>query len=291
VTRFALSLLIAACAVLGAGCGDSGTTGPATSVVVTRDFGASVIAEKKGVDTTPGLTALRQLETVHKVTTGYGGRYVKSIDTTAEDSDSSWLFYVDGIEAKVGASSTRLKPGQAVQWDFHAWQNVRTGGAIVGAYPLPLKTRGVRLICAPAKSDACTFARNALTASGIVVSNHGPDRVIVGAWSDIEGFDGVRDLTGPGDSNGAYAQFSKDGGTLTPFSGDGSDGKPLKSKAGLLAPFADPAGVVWLVTGTDEEGARSAAELLHDEKGLLKNHFAMIVGPGGPTELPEGAGQ
>jgi hypothetical protein len=285
------SILIAACAVVGAGCGGSSATGPATSVTVTRDFGAAVVAKTEAVESTSGLTALRQLETVHKSTTAYGGRYVKSINGTTEDGDSSWLFYVDGVESNQGATAVRLKPGQVVQWDFHAWQTIRTGGAIVGAYPLPLKTRGVRLICAPKKSSACTAAREGLTASGIVVAKSGPDRVVVGEWKYIEGFDGVRDLTRSGESNGAYAQFSKDGDTLTPFSADGSEGRPIKEKGGLLAPFADAQGVVWVVSGTDEEGVERAAQLLDSGGPQLKNRFALAVGPAGPTALPEGAGE
>jgi hypothetical protein len=282
--------LIAACAVVGAGCGDSGQGGAVTGVTVTRDFGARVVGERESVEKTKGLTALRQLETAHKATTSYGGRYVKSIDGVAEDSDSSWLFYVDGVEAPVGATSTRLQAGQQVQWDFHAWENVRTGGAIVGAYPAPLQSRGVRLVCAPRKSDACSAVRSSLTTAGIKVGPRGSARMVVGPWSDIEGFDGVRDLTAPGDTNGAFAQFSKKGDALTPFSADGSAGKTVKSGGGLLAAFASAGRVVWLVTGTDEEGTLSAAQLLRGDGAELKNRFAMSTGPAGPAALPEGAG-
>ncbi|MBI2691768.1 MAG: DUF4430 domain-containing protein [Solirubrobacterales bacterium] len=285
------ALLIAACAVIGAGCGSSGPTGPTTSVTVTRDFGASEIARTQTVDSTNGLTALRQLEAVHKVTTAYGGRYVKSINATAEDGDSSWLFYVDGVESDQGATSVRLKPGQVVQWDFHPWQTIRTGGAIVGAYPLPLKKRGVRLICAPTKSPECSAARRALTASGVVVSSQGSDRVIVGTWNNIEDFDGVRDLTRSGESNGAYAQFSADGRTLTPLSADGSEGNQIKKQGGLLSAFSDARGVVWLATGTDPAGVSAAVQLLEAGGPQLQNRFAMAVGPAGPIVLPERAGQ
>lgn len=291
MTRLATVVLIAACAVTGAGCGDPGATGPSTSLTVTRDFGAAEVAKTGSVESTSGLTALRQLETVHKVTTAYGGRYVKSINGTTEDGDSSWLFYVDGVESEQGATSIRLKPGQVVQWDFHAWQAIRTGGAIVGAYPLPLKKRGVRLVCAPTNSPACSTARKALTASGIVVGSLGKDRVIVGSWNDIEGVDGVRNLTTSGESNGAYAQFSKDGETLTPFSADGSEGRPIKQQGGLLAAFSDAQGVVWLATGTDAEGVSRAAQLLEAGGPKLKNRFAMAVGPAGTIPLPEDAGQ
>ena len=289
--RPATIVLLAACAVIGAGCGGSGATGPVTTLNVTRDYGASEIVKPETIKAGAGLTALRQLETVHKVTTAYGGRYVKSISGTTEDGDNSWLFYVDGVESEQGATSIRLKPGAVVQWDFHAWQAVRTGGAIVGAYPLPLKKRGVRLICAPKKSAECSLARAALKGSGIAVSSSAADRVIVGAWSDVEGIDGVRDLTRSGESNGAYAQFSTDGKTLTPFSSDGSAGTPVTQRGGLLAPFADAKGLTWLATGTDAEGVSSAVQLLDAGGPKLKNRFAMAVGPSGPIALPEVAGQ
>jgi hypothetical protein len=288
--RSATFVLLAACAAIGAGCGSSGETGPATSLTVTRDYGAAEVAKPEMVDATTGLTALRQLETVHKVTTAYGGRYVKSINGTTEDDDSSWLFYVDGVESDQGATSIRLKPGQVVQWDFHAWQTIRTGGAIVGAYPLPLKKRGVRLICAPTKSSECSAAREAIKASGISISSSGPDRVVVGTWSNIENIDGVRDLTRPGDTNGAYAQFSADGETLTPFTSGGSEGTPITEGGGLIAAFSDAEGIVWLATGTDAQGVSSAAKLLDAGGPKLKNRFAMAVGPGGPVALPEVAG-
>ncbi|MGH2959725.1 MAG: DUF4430 domain-containing protein, partial [Solirubrobacterales bacterium] len=284
----ATALLLAACAVIGAGCGDSGATGPATSVTVTRDFGADVVAKTETVDSTAGLTALRQLATVHKVTTAYGGRYVKSINGTTEDNDSSWLFYVDGVESAEGATSIRLKPGQVVQWDFHAWQTIRTGGAIVGAYPLPPKTRGVKLICAP--ENTCGQVRKDLTAAGIVVSSKAKDRVIVGSWNDIQGFDGVPDLTRPGDTNGAYADFTANGQTLTPYAADGSPQKSLVGSSGLLAAFTDADGVVWIATGTDEDGSRSAARLLGAEKDKLKNRFAMAIDNGREHALPYGVG-
>lgn len=290
--RRSISILFAVCAVFIAGCGSSGTTGPATSVTVTRDFGAAVIAETEAVDSAPGLTALRQLERVHQVTTSYGGRYVKSIDETAEDSDSSWLYYVDGVESKVGATSTRLKPGQAVQWDFHAWQGVRTGGAIVGAYPQPLKKRGVRLICAPRGSVPCRIARRELKKSGIVINRRSQVRLVVGRWNDIQGFDGVPDLAAPGDTNGAFAQFSKNGKQLTPYFADGTKDQEFSDSPGLLAAFSTGADVVWVATGTDQDGVEKAVLMLDNEPGQLTNKFAFALGDNADQiALPEGSGR
>ena len=65
----AIALLLAALAVAGCGLGPGDDLGQ-VGVTVTRDFGASVIAQAKTVDSTPGLTALRQLETVQLVGAG-----------------------------------------------------------------------------------------------------------------------------------------------------------------------------------------------------------------------------
>jgi hypothetical protein len=293
MTRRSISILLAACAVFGAGCGSStpSAQGPKTTLTITENFGATQLFVPEGVPATSGLTALRQLESAHDVTTAYGGRYVKTISGVAEDSDRSWLFFVDGIESKVGATSVRLKPGQAVQWDIHAWQTVRTGGAIVGAYPRPLKQHGVRVICAPQKSPGCKAAKLGLHNSGIAVSKRSPTKLIVGTWNNIEGFDGVPNLTAPGDQNGAFAQFSKGGETLTPSNADGSDAHPLTDQAGLLAAFSTGPDVVWIVSGTDEEGVKKAADLLDEGGPELKNRFAFAVGEPGLLALPEGAEQ
>lgn len=283
--------LLSACAVIGAGCG-SATNGPATHVVVTRDFGAKVVETPAKVEASSGLTAMRQLQSVHPATTSYGGRYVDSIGDLKENGDSSWLFYVNGVEATTAATSLRLKPGASVQWDFHAWQTIRTGGAIVGAYPQPLKSSGTRLICAPQKSVACRVAREGLVKSDIAIDPQASARVVVGTWRDIEGFDGVPDLTSDGETNGAYAQFLADGSELAPFSGDGSEGPVLRNKAGLLAPFAtDGKQLVWVVTGVDKAGVESAAKLLDGGAEKLRHRFAFLARPGGATPLPEGAGE
>lgn len=288
--RRLLTAVLAVCAVIGAGCG-AGPDGGNTSVVVTRDFGAAKVAGPQQVAAGPGLTAMRQLQKAHRgVTTSYGGRYVDGIEGVSEDADSSWLYYVDGVEAPRGAASIRLKRDQRVQWDFHAWQTIRTGGAIVGAFPRPLVSRGTRLVCQPARSRACSRVRTALTAAGVKFVPRSPVRVVVGRWSAIEGLDGVPDLTSSGDTNGAFAEFSRDGLRLTPFSADGYGGRPLSGRTGLLAPFANDDRVTWLVTGTDPSGVLDAAVLL-GRPDVLRNRFAMMTAGGSLRPLPEGAGR
>jgi hypothetical protein len=257
---------------------------------VTRDFGSAVVAAPEPVAITAGLTAMRQLQRTQRTTTSYGGRYVTSIGELREDADSSWLYYVDGVEAPRGASSVRLRTGQQVQWDFHAWQTIRTGGAIVGAFPRPLSSHGVRVICQPRRSVACANVRSALRAAGIPSVRSAQARIVVGRWRDIEGLDGVPDLTTDGDANGAYAEFSSDGRRLTPFSADGSSGRVIDRAAGLLVAFAADSAVTWLVTGNDRRGVVDAAALLRRPE-LLRHRFGMLTADGVGRPLPEGIGR
>jgi hypothetical protein len=290
MARRLVTLTLAAGVLAAAGCGGGRSGGPDTSVVVTRDFGGVLVAPPETVPASAGLTAMRQLQSVHKATTAYGGRYVESINGVKEDGDSSWLVYVDGVEIPVGAAAQRLVPGQDVQWDFHAWQSVRTGGAIVGAFPQPLRRRGVRVVCVPVRSAACRATRSALGRAGVPTGGRAPVRVVVGPYRDIRGLDGVRDLTGPGESNGAFASFSANARRIGTYAADGSVEHTLTRGAGLLAAFADGRDVTWVVTGTDAAGTARAARLLADP-GRLRNRFAVATDRDRELPLPGGAGR
>ena len=78
---------------------------------MTRDRGAEVLVET----TVPsGVTAMQALRTEADVDTGYGGRFVDSIEGVAGDADEQrdWFYFVNGIEADRGAAEYRLRPGE-----------------------------------------------------------------------------------------------------------------------------------------------------------------------------------
>lgn len=280
-----LIALLAACALSGVGCG-SGGGGSETSLIVTEDFGSRTLAQVEKVPATAGLTVMRQLERTHESTTSFGGRYVDSIAGTKEDGTRSWLFYVDGVESTTAATSERLNGGEVVQWDFHDWQSVRVGGAIVGAYPEPLKSRGARVICTDGGNASCKATKSALSAAGIASTGKDRVRVYVGSWGSLAGLDGVPDLGAPGATNGAFAQFKSGGRSLVPFSADGSARPALGSGSGLLAAVASGSQLSWVVAGTDDDGALSAAKLL-TQPAKLANRFGALVGGGELRALPE----
>lgn len=290
--RPVLATIALACALIGAGCGAGAGEGQ-TSLVVTRDFGTSIVKSSADVELTAGLTATRQLQKLHPATTSYGGRYVDSIGGLKESGAESWLYYVNGVEADRGATSVRLAAGDRVQWDFHRWQATRTGGAIIGAYPEPLRSRGAELVCRPKVSAACSAAGAALKSAGVLAGKArasqgeaGAVRVIVGPWKAIAGTQGVPDLTEPASTNGAFAEFSASGAKLTPVVDDGSLQAPEAAGTGLLAASSRGGSLVWLITGTDDAGVLAAAGLL-DRPKQLANRFAMIASASGARALPE----
>jgi hypothetical protein len=281
----ALIALLAACALTGAGCG-AGEEGPATSLIVTGEFGGRTIVETVKIPATPGLTVMRQLQGAHESTTSFGGRYVDSIEGTKEDGENSWLFYVDGVETTTAATSERLQGGEVVQWDFHPWQAVRIGGAIVGAYPQPMKSRGAEVVCSDDGTASCAKAKSVLRAAGVATTGERRVRVYVGSWGALGGIEGVPDLDRSGDVNGAFAQFTAGGKALTPFAADGSRRTSLGAGAGLLAAFAEGSKLSWVVTGTDDNGALAAAMLLERPESIA-NRFGAVVEGGNVRALPE----
>ena len=78
--------------------------------------------------------------------TRYGGRFVQSIDGLAGSGAggfADWFYFVNGIEAAVGAADYELSPGDVVQWDYRNWR----------------VTPDVRATLVPSRSRSCTAWR------------------------------------------------------------------------------------------------------------------------------------
>lgn len=128
----ALALLAAALA----GCGASGGDGEAT-LWVTRDRGAEVLVT---ASVPAGLTAMQALRQEADVDTGYGGRFVQSIEGIEGDAGArqDWFYFVNGIEADRGAAEYRLRDGDILWWDYRSWAgDEMREPVVVGAWPEP----------------------------------------------------------------------------------------------------------------------------------------------------------
>jgi Domain of unknown function (DUF4430) len=133
-----------------AGCGTTQTKGRAT-LWITRDRGAKVMLVAK---VKAGQTAMQALQGAAKAETGYGGRFVQSIDGLegSRTAERDWFYFINGYEADRGAADYKLHPGDVEWWDYRLWKNAIHVPVVVGAFPEPFlhgyggKTRKATII-------------------------------------------------------------------------------------------------------------------------------------------------
>jgi hypothetical protein len=297
--RVAATVIAIATAVAVAGCGLG--PGPGTSdvtVTITRGFGSSTVAGLT-VGRVPGSeTVMRMLERHFRVSTRYGGGFVESIDGRSGSSPRlDWFYYVNGVQAPMGAATTAVHKGDRIWWDLHDWSTAESIPAVVGSFPEPFqhglagKRYPVTLECAGDVPAACARVSNELTtlsvpfASQVIGAGSGTDSLVlvVGTWRDLspELVDQLIER-GPG-ASGVYARFESGGSTMALLNPQGQVVRRLGARSGLVAATADGSSPpTWLITGTDTTGVSAAARAL--TPGALHDHFAVAVR--GSTELP-----
>ena len=197
-------LVLLAVAVAGCGFGEGATRGDVT-LTVTRDFGGQALHEGVEEETaTEGDTVMRLLQDRYEVDTRYGGGFVQEIDGIgggrADGRRVDWFYYVNGIEAPVGAAERRVTAGERVWWDHHNWEAAQRVPAVVGSFPEPFVTGlegkrfPVRLVCAGDAERSCDEVTTRLEQAGVkavprAVLEQSPGeeilRVLVGRWAEV----------------------------------------------------------------------------------------------------------
>jgi Domain of unknown function (DUF4430) len=136
--RSRLGLVLTAIAV--AGCGSGVATPPsgprAAIVTITSGFGQKTLATARAA---PGQSALDALRRSAHVSTRYGGRFVQAINGLAGDQSHgmAWLYFINGIQANVGAADYTLHPGDREWWDYRYWNDLIQVPVAIGAWPEP----------------------------------------------------------------------------------------------------------------------------------------------------------
>jgi hypothetical protein len=294
-----LCLLVAGC-----GFGEGATRGDVT-LTVTRDFGTERLHE--GIDeetANEGDTVMRLLQQNYEVETRYGGGFVQEVDGIAggrEDGRrADWFYYVNGIEAPVGAAERRVTAGERVWWDHHQWEAALRVPAVVGSFPEPFLTGlegkrfPVKLVCVGDADRACDEVETRLEDSGVkalsrsvIQQSPGEEvlRVFVGRWADVRGDSVARRLERGPEATGVYAQPNSAGDQIELLDSEGEPVRTLRAGAGLVAATSvEGQAPTWIVTGTDEVGLAAAAAALTEER--LEQHFALAVEGGTDVPLP-----
>jgi Domain of unknown function (DUF4430) len=297
---------LVACALLLAGCG----LGPGkernggAELRVTRDFGHEVLGRAREARVREDQTVMRFLRSRFDVETRYGGRYVESIDGISGRGAGGrvdWFYFVNGIEADVGAAEYELSPGDVVQWDYRRWDAAMRVPAIVGAFPEPFvhgrggKRLPTRVECEDAAARACEAAKRRLRAVGVAATGaslgatgaRNVIRVVVGRWRAIRALQVPARLEqGPGES-GVFGRFVQGGRALELLDAAGRPARRAPPRTGLVAALSPSDGeIVWVVTALDVRGLEAAARAL--EEPSLRNAYAVAVTPRGVEKLPLG---
>ena len=292
MTRLSLVVLaVAACAGLSAcGLGPGATPGRIT-LTVSDGFGTHILKALAAPKVSGNETVMQMLMRNASVTTKYGGGFVQSIDGLAGAPGAAqpvdWFYFVNGVQAPMGAAATRLHAGERVWWDRHDWAATEQIPAVVGSYPAPFvggiggKVYPVTEYCATPNDDACITVSQRLGALGLTVTfgalgTDEPDtlRVLVGPWKALRIDPAAVYLQQGPSSSGVYARFPASGAALELLDQAGRVGRTLSGGAGLIAADAIPNEVpTWMVTGTDVAGVDAAARAL--SAATLRDHFAV----------------
>jgi hypothetical protein len=301
---------LAVCLVLAVGVGGCGLGagkergGDGARLDVTRNFGQVRLAAASIPKVREDQTVMRFLRSKQKITTTYGGGFVQSIDGLAGSGSGQrdWFFFVNGMEAPVGAAAFKLSPGDFVQWDYRDWSATDRVPSIVGAYPEPFvhglrgKRLPTRLECSNPSSASCKTVEKRLSAQGVVVSGspfgsgagQGTVRVVVGPWSSLRQVKAVAALEQGPPQSGVFARFTT-GGALSLLDPHARTARTAPPGTGLLAArMPQDSGPVWIVTGDGEAAVQRAAAALDPAK--LRDAFAVAATPSGLVRLPVGGG-
>ena len=237
---------------------------------------------------------MRFLQREGKVETRYGGRFVQAIDGISSSSTGArrrdWFYYVNGIEADVGAAEKELHSGDHVWWDYRDWSAAMRVPAVVGAFPEPFahgaegKRFPIRIDCAQSAADTCKRLVDRLDKEGISASTTaigapaGKEvlRFVVGPWSEVREDAAARQLEEGPSKSGVFMRVRRSPARtdVELLDQTGAVSKTLPGEGGFVAATRfEEQQPTWVVSGVSKPGIERAVQLLR--KGTLRDRFAV----------------
>lgn len=315
------AVLVALAATAGlAGCGQIDEQGAGVRVLITTDYGARTVLDRRGVEASDAEPALAVLGRAANVTTDARGT-VTAVDGRAASPGRRWALWLNGSPMRSGtlratgqnvnlqqlptldtARTTKVSEGDTLWLDLARRTEVVPRG-VVGTFPEPFlhgqegKRWPVRVECGQERSQACRMVRDALVRYGIpAVSNlvrssynPGSARIAVGTWSELRDDPALGLAERGARESGIAVVPARDGRSLALTDDRGRPARTLGAGSGAIfaARWRDEP-PSWAVTGTDAAGVLRAAGAL-DETVLAKRVAVGIAG-GNVIGVPVAAG-
>jgi len=281
-------------------------------VVVTRNFGSQLLIEEN-VDFAEDMTAMDVLQQVAEVETKYGGGFVDAINgigSSYEESNGQkkdWLFYINGISVRTGAEGYTLHEGDIQHWDFREWSFRQFIPAIIGDFPEPF-VHGYHGIIYPTvvvyqdgwqeSAEQIADSLNQLGVSNIATSSidelsvqdkETANLVLLGTSDHLF----IEEANQAWGKLGFYTRFYN--GYLEVYNAAGDLIAENGAGTGVIQATQSPwnpkgtgacENVVWLVSGTDEDGVEEAVDTLVNHYEDLKYAFSVVVDNGKLIRIP-----
>lgn len=264
---------------------------------VTRDFGREEIFAKE-LEVAPGESALQALQRHVNVSTGYGGRFITSIEgiasSTKEKYREDWFFYANGITAAVGGADYYPLDGDIIWWDYHSWGDMYFTPGVTGAFPQPFvngyrgQNPGTFILATDSSSGAAAKMqafflelgtdkveireyneKDLLDPPGIIM--------VIALWSELDATPYWDGLQKNREKTGWFAELSRDG-----FSALDITGKQRETyRDNVSAILATGSGLgdprpVWLLTALDAASLERTVRFLVEGRLQLGGTFGIL---------------
>jgi len=282
-------------------------------VVTTQNFGQELMFDET-LEVLPGTPAMAALIKVAEVETAYGGGFVNAINGVRSGSTGSqsmkmdWFFYVNGIQASIGALDYELYDGDIQHWDFRDWSFQHFIPAIVGDFPEPFrhgyggKTSPTIIVYANGLRGDAEDLENRL--AQLSIGDVSIKRLSELSENEKESCNllllGTMDCQHISELNqawnrlGFFAHFKN--GNLVVLNTEGEVFTKYGAGVGLIQATQNPwnpkgigacESVVWLVSGTDEAGVKGAIDSLLNHYTEFQYAYAVVVVNGEIIKVPQ----
>ena len=282
-------------------------------VVTTQNFGQELMFDET-LEVLPGTSAMAALIKVAEVETAYGGGFVNAINGVRSGSTGSqsmkmdWFFYVNGIQASIGALDYELYDGDIQHWDFRDWSFHHFIPAIVGDFPEPFrhgyggKTSPTIIVYANGLRGDAEDLENRL--AQLSIGDVSIKRLSELSENEKESCNllllGTMDCQHISELNqvwnrlGFFAYFKN--GNIVTLNPEGEVAAEYGAGVGLIQATQNPwnpkgigacESVVWLVSGTDEAGVKDAIHALVNRYTEFQYAYTAVVANGEIIKVPQ----
>lgn len=282
------------------------------NLIVTQDFGHTKMFGKNVglVKDEVGMEVMfRNLD----ITTAYGGGFVNAINglesqftfyTGSERKKLDWFYWVNGILAPVGIAQYRPQQGDVIWWDYHNWGTTMFIPAVIGSYPQPFKNGfwgknpGTVIMYTKSFEKGAEKLKQSLLDYGVkeinviaydpsVLEDQKKYLILLGPWEELSSdSEYLEKINYKSSMNGIFIEF-KDG-KLNALNYRGETEKTYDQAGAIYAHSSGMGSIkpLWFVTGTDEDSAQMALDVLLNRPSEITQYFGAVISKNGIENVP-----